>query len=78
MYWQADVIVEGALDASEVFENEDDLDTFIDAQKALAAQDGLETELYLMPHPHAMDSEDCSCVQLLTDHHPDFVWNGRQ
>lgn len=75
-WWDASIIIDGALDESKELYSEAEIDELVSTLDRLAS-DGKPTELYLLRHDHAPlgpDDEDV-CVQYLTDHHPFKSWN---
>jgi hypothetical protein len=78
-YTEAYVVVEGAQDEEEVFEDTPGVSkrfrAWLKRIQTAAKEDGLKTEIYTIYHGHANDGEECSCVQYLTDHRPDYVFN---
>jgi hypothetical protein len=74
-YLEAYTIVEGAIGENEYFENGEGFDEWMEKTEAAALEDGLETQVYVIDHPHDMDMEDCCCVQYLTDHSPYCTFN---
>jgi hypothetical protein len=75
-YTQVDVIVEGALDSSEVYFNDESLTYALQQLKTEAENLHFVAEVYTLFHDHSIDVE-CECVQYVTDHHPTVVY-GRQ
>jgi len=84
-YIDADVIVECAVDETRTFTEYDDgstqefggtstLDAWLATIEAEAMRLGIEVEVYLQRHEHALEVEDCSCAQYETDHHPEHVF----
>ena len=78
-YPDVDVIVEGALDSSETFEDdalsEANMAVYIEGTRESAEADGLRTEVYILYHDHDMSEDECSCAQYVTDGHPAYSWN---
>lgn len=69
MYWQVDVVVDGALDVSETITEQAEFNELI--EKIIDdAGDGKFTQVYVIEHWHSLDVEECGCVQFLTDHAP--------
>lgn len=75
-WWDASIIVDGALDESLELTTQDEIDELVKKLDELSS-DGKSTELYLLRHDHAElgELDDDTCVQYLTDHHPYRTWN---
>ena len=76
--WYSDVtvIVNGALDQEHRFYDPSDCDVFFDEtvtelEKLHSKNEIDDGQIYIIEHNHM--PRDCSCVQYLTDHHPDFT-----
>jgi hypothetical protein len=75
MYADVSVIVDGALGESETFTDYLLLEEYVRTIEEEAAGHGYPTEVYVVEHNHALDVDDCACVQYLTDHHPQYAYN---
>jgi hypothetical protein len=75
-WWDASVIIEGALDEESELHSQAELDALV-ARLDRLAKDGKPTELYLLYHDHGPldDGAEDVCVQYLTDHHAYKTWN---
>lgn len=64
MYWVADLLVDGALEESETFYDETDLDRWIEREFVPAEFDSL-AEVFVQKHDHPplKRDEECACVQ---------------
>jgi hypothetical protein len=71
MYITAQLIVEGALDEDVQFETEEQFDSWLDDIKEQESNSAtkLDWEVFRIVHDHPLTNE-CMCVQYLTDHHP--------
>ena len=74
MYADVTVVVDGALEASEVFTDYLLLEQFIKETRQAAEDDGYPTEVYILEHDHSPSVEDCCCAQYATDHHPTYTF----
>ena len=77
-YVTAYTIVDGAIDAEIDIPDDADaqaiLNRFVLDAELASKQDGLQTDIYLLPHYHAVDAEECECAQWLTDHKPAWTF----
>ena len=69
MYAELSVIIDGALDEDATFYDETLLSAWLDGLQEDANSDGYTREVYRVDHEHDY-SDECECVQYLTDHHP--------
>lgn len=81
MYSEIDVVIEGALDRSVVFEGDNwsyidnQVEMFIDLQKDELSD--LNVELFRVDHEHSLSftgMDVCHCVQSIVDHSPIAKW----
>lgn len=83
-YWDLDVIVEGALDDSETFEDTQRgrlaRATFLGNLEREARRETFRAEVFELYHDHDLSEGDdderaeCSCAQYVTDHHPTYTF----
>jgi hypothetical protein len=72
-YIECSVIVDGALEKEVVLYSFSELNAFI-TEEALAAIDGLPTEIYALFHDHE-PMMFCNCLSYLQDHGPHCSFN---
>ena len=74
-YWQADLIVEGALQEDPIFYAQNDIDEYIEKVKAEYGSDEIAVgaELFVVFHDHSEEVDECACVQYLNDHHAEWT-----
>lgn len=72
-HWSVDVIVQGAFEEEETFDDPDDRDAFIRRVAEETQKDMALTQVYVTWHPHPA-GEPCYCAQFETDHHPDYTF----
>lgn len=75
MYSEVTVIVDGAQEEDETFTDYLLQEEFITKIGMDAVDHGYHTEVFVINHEHDMTDEECSCVQMLTDHSPYQEWN---
>jgi hypothetical protein len=81
-YWDVDLIIEGALDWSSTFYNEDEMNEWAksyyeagqESQGYLKEKVHGEIYIYHHDHPPLEEGEECQCRQFDTDHHPAYSW----
>lgn len=80
MYTELTLIVEGALEESQIFYPADGsiMDAWIEACEEAAQLDGMESEIFKLEHNHEVTLADCTCAQFVTDHHPIHHWNKKE
>ena len=72
-YLEAYIVWEGTADQDRTFRGANvAYDRW--ARRAVAAgkKEGASVQVYSIYHEHPMDGEECSCVQYLMDHSPDY------
>lgn len=74
-YADVTVVVDGAVEQEEQFTDYLLLEQFIDGVREDAEGDGYPTEVYVLYHEHEPGEDECTCVQYVTDHHPQYQWN---
>jgi hypothetical protein len=74
MFIETTLIVEGVVDEVTVFEDDDELDKYIERLEAERERIQAETEwqVYVLRHDHAPDIE-CECAQYEQDHRPAYT-----
>lgn len=75
MYAEVTVIVDGAVEQTEIFHDQALLNQFVDGVREDAESDGYPTEVYVQYHEHDLTSQECECAQYETDHHPAYAYN---
>ena len=70
IWWEFALVIEGALERSEVSEDSSDISNLVGRWLEDADEHGLETEIYVTTHYCATDAEECVCAQYVTDGHP--------
>ena len=53
-------------------------DTWLKKFEAEAKSKGFVVEVYEIEHDHNPTSEECGCVQYLTDHKPSYTFGGEE
>lgn len=77
MFWTLMIVVDGALEHEEDYDDADAMDTRIREERMAAQLDGLITQVYVVEHAHEpTDDGECACVQYLTDTHPAYTFPG--
>jgi hypothetical protein len=69
------VIVDGAVDRTELFTSEKGVANFIKVVRAEAQADGVPTQVFVLWHFHDVTQTECECVQYQTDGRPLYEWN---
>jgi hypothetical protein len=70
-YVEAWTIVEGALDAEDIFNDQWAAMEWLMTEAVQARDKGLQLEGYMLEHAHPRDWEwECYCAQYVTDHRP--------
>lgn len=71
-YWQADLIVEGALQEDPIIYSANGLADYVEkVQKEYGVENAPAAELFVIFHDHAEDV-DCECSQFVSDHHAEW------
>lgn len=74
MYAELSIVVNGALESTEIYFDETLLNEAISYFKEDAESHGYPTQVYVSYHDHSPDIE-CECAQYETDHHPAYEYN---
>lgn len=80
-YDEVTVVVEGAVSDSINFDlngveidGDRVLDDLLAALEGDATSQNLWIEVFVLEHPHPVDTEECECAQFVTDGHPNYSW----
>lgn len=73
-YLEATLIIDGVLDCEKQFNTLSSLEEWAtrEIHKVEKESPEMVAEIYVMGHHNECRYSECSCVQYLTDHHPDF------
>lgn len=78
-YWDVQVIIDGALERQETVYSEKEVKLLAEDEELNARDHGRLTEVFVIHHAHpepGPDDDDCGCVEYLTDHFPEYTFNG--
>lgn len=72
-YYQTDLVIAGAVDESEAFDTEPELEAYVAQLDLVASAHTEPMALYVLHHDH--EPTECECIQFEQDLRPAHEWN---